>query len=132
MHCACTSHVAGGCHTAAAAGNASTRATMPVGSTARKADIRNRRFGALPPPRRAGTLSFRSRGGRAWRPASAANDSDAQPLAGLDDRLEPADSLRPAAGDALRRLRRVLELVVHHRELRHVVTGCLELPGDPA
>src|SRR5260221_12196157 len=111
MHCACTSHVAGGCHTAAAAGNASTRATMPVGSTARTADIRNRRIGALPPPRRAGTLSFRSRGGQAWRPAPAANDSDAEPFAGLDDRLQPADDEGPASGDARPRFRRLLELV---------------------
>src|SRR5258707_5665604 len=132
MHCACTSHVAGGCHTAAAAGSASTRTTMPVGSTARKADIRNRRIGALPPPRRAGTLSFRGRGGGAWRPAPAANDSDAQPLAGLDDRLEPTDDVRPAAGDALRRLRRVLELVVDDRQLRHALAGLLELPADTA
>src|SRR5438128_2420955 len=53
-------------------------------------------------------------------------------LSGLEQRLQAAEDIAPAAGDVSRGLRRGLELVVDHRQLRDVLARNLDLPGDAA
>src|SRR6266849_3427586 len=79
-HCACASHVVPGCHPAAAAGSAKTRAARTIGSTPRMADIGNRRTGVMRGPALAGPRN----------PSVLA-----EALAGLEHRLEPADDEAP-------------------------------------
>src|SRR5215471_3829624 len=50
----------------------------------------------------------------------------------LEQRLQAAEDVHPAAGDALRRLRRALELVVDDRQLRDPAVLRLDLPRHPA
>src|SRR5215210_2563981 len=68
-------------------------------------------------------------GSFAFRGRSAASG---QRLAGLHERLEPAQDVHPAAGDVLRRLRGTVELVVDDRELGHAAVRRLELPCHAA
>src|SRR5581483_7556746 len=53
-------------------------------------------------------------------------------LPGLEQRLQAAEHEHPASGDALRRLRRAFELVVHDGELRVAAVLRLDLPRDAA
>src|SRR5262245_11623089 len=69
---------------------------------------------------------------RCRRPRVTNAGSACERLPGLDERLQPAEHVHPAACDALRRLRRAFELVMHHGELRDASVLGLDLPGDPA
>src|SRR4029453_5175793 len=53
-------------------------------------------------------------------------------LPGFEQRLQAAEHVAPAAGDARRRLRRRLELIVDDRQLRDAALLGLDLPRDPA
>src|ERR687883_1474600 len=55
-----------------------------------------------------------------------------QRLARLEERLETAEDVHPAACDALRRLRSAFELVVRHREPRDAALLLVDLPRHPA
>src|ERR671933_574348 len=55
-----------------------------------------------------------------------------QRLARLEQRLETAEHVHPAACDALRRLRSALEPVVRHREPRDAALLLVDLPRHPA
>src|SRR5919197_5823971 len=55
-----------------------------------------------------------------------------QRLAGLEQRLETAEHVHPAACNALRRLRSAFELVMRHRESRDAAFLLIDLPRHPA
>src|SRR5215467_2370709 len=65
---------------------------------------------------------------RPRRPQSSRHGSADERLSGFQQGLEPAEDKHPAAGDALSRLRRALELVVHDGELRQAAVLGLDLP----
>src|SRR5262245_19781737 len=77
---------------------------------------------------------FRAAERAPWQPAphGSTGSGRLERLARLEQRLQAAEHVAPAAGDTCRGLRRRLELVVDDRELRHAALLRLDLPGDPA
>src|SRR5436190_3186599 len=63
---------------------------------------------------------------------NSSNSISAERLAGLEQRLQPAEHEHPAACDAGSGLRRALELVVRHGQERVAAFLRLDLPGDAA